>query len=92
MDKWLRPFRQATDAMSQSKVPTISVAYAHFIMLQNTLRRAYGELPTDSAADRLKSAISQAHVKLSEYVGLFAESKYFFWASCKLYPPDRTLN
>lgn len=86
ISQWLKLFRDATEQMSATKHVTLSATHAIFHSLQDHLRRALSQLPS-TVPTQLRSALIQAHLKLSDYHRHFDESPFYLW-SCRafLYP------
>ncbi|KAG1717615.1 hypothetical protein EDB19DRAFT_1652921 [Suillus lakei] len=81
--KWLKAFHSATTQMSTTKRPMLSTAHAIFRGLQESIRDDLAELP-DSAPVKLRSALTSAHRKLSDYYFKIDESPFYVWASSML--------
>jgi hypothetical protein len=64
--QWLKAFRSATVAMSQTKEPMLSTVHAIFHGLQDHIRSILRELP-DTISPELKAGLVAAHSKLSDY-------------------------
>ncbi|KAG1790315.1 uncharacterized protein HD556DRAFT_1216731, partial [Suillus plorans] len=73
---WLKAFRSATTQMSTTKRPMLSTAHAIFRGLQESIRDDLAELP-DSAPVKLRSALTSAHRKLSDYYFKIDESPFY---------------
>ncbi|KAG2139132.1 uncharacterized protein EDB93DRAFT_1090343 [Suillus bovinus] len=80
---WLKAFRSATTQMSTTKCSMLSTAHAIFRGLQESLQDDLAELP-DSAPVKLRSALTSAHRKLSDYYFKIDESPFYIWASSML--------
>ena len=80
--KWLKSFRSATTQMSATKTSMLSSTHAIFHGLQEDICNSLTELP-DSAPAILKSSLTKAHRKLSDYYTKLDKSPYYIWASCE---------
>jgi hypothetical protein len=82
--------------MSGANVPTLSMAFARVLSLQDELREARKELLSLAQASKSKrpgassmldlnldSGILEAHKKLSDYLGKCFQSPYYLWAACE---------
>ncbi|KZV63207.1 hypothetical protein PENSPDRAFT_590276, partial [Peniophora sp. CONT] len=82
--RWLAAFRTATTAMSATKRPMLSSVHATFRDLQDDLKDSIRSLPEASSQPdfvRLRTALVDAHLKLSSYYWKFDQSPYYIWAS-----------
>jgi hypothetical protein len=75
VEHWLRPFREASEYVSQEKVPTISTLFQVFWWLQNTLYRAatvdvYADLSIESGEDTKGDKAHLVHMKKALADGL----------------------
>ena len=77
---WLEHFRQATTDMSTTKCPMLSHTHAIFRGLQDHVRDALRNLPSDIDS-RIKVGLVAAHQKLSEYYYRFDQSPFYIWAA-----------
>jgi hypothetical protein len=66
--------------MSATKQATLSSTHAIFRGLQEQLREDIATLPRTAPA-RLRTALANAHRKLSDYYYKFDQSPYYMWAS-----------
>jgi hypothetical protein len=82
--QWLWLFHQATEQMSATKHITLSMTHSIFLSLQDHLCLAISNLPADVPL-QLRSALVDAHLKLSDYYGHFDESPFYLWACCELF-------
>ncbi|KAG1793678.1 uncharacterized protein HD556DRAFT_1217669, partial [Suillus plorans] len=73
---WLKAFRSATTQMSTTKRPMLSTAHAIFRGLQESIRDDLAEL-LDSAPVKLRSALTSAHRKLSDYYFKIDKSPFY---------------
>ncbi|KAG2127828.1 hypothetical protein BD769DRAFT_1357133, partial [Suillus cothurnatus] len=81
--QWLKSFCSATTQMSTTKCPMLSSAHAIFHGLQESLQEDLAELP-DSVPVKLQSALTSAHLKLSDYYFKVDELPFYVWASSML--------
>jgi len=80
--KWLCLFREATEQMSATKHVTLSATHSIFHALQDHLRVSIKALPHHIPI-QLRSALVDAHLKLSDYYRHFDESPLYLWACRK---------
>jgi len=77
---WLEYFRAATTEMSRTKEPMLSTVHAIFRGLQEHIRSILQDLP-DKAPTQLRTGLTEAHRKLSDYYYRSDESPYYTWAA-----------
>ena len=77
---WLKYFRAATTEMSRTKEPMLSTVHAIFRGLQEHIRSILQDLP-DKAPTQLRTGLTEAHRKLSDYYYRSDESPYYTWAA-----------
>ena len=83
---WLEHFRQATTDMSTTKRPMLSHTHAIFRGLQDHVRDALRNLPSN-VDPRIKEGLVAAHQKLSEYYYRFDQSPFYIWAARMYFLP-----
>ncbi|KAF5324671.1 hypothetical protein D9611_004416 [Ephemerocybe angulata] len=78
--EWLQLFKIATQQMSTTSSPMLSSTIAVFRVLQGKLKDILRHLPNDFPST-VKTALINAHKKLSDYYFRFDESRYGTWAA-----------
>ena len=77
---WLKSFRSATTQMSATRTPMLSTTYVVFRGLQEELWDTLRSLP-NSTSPQLIKALTDAHLKLSDYYHTFDMSPFYSWSS-----------
>lgn len=78
--EWLSDFRAATTMMSTTSKPMLSQTHHIFRGLEKSVQGTIANLSPD-ANGTLKTALIDAHTKLSDYYYKFDVSPYYLWAA-----------